>query len=184
MVIVKTKTELAAVLNVRNGTVTDWSKRGMPRRSDGTYDTDMVAEWNRQRKANVSRGGRPRSADSDPDYWLAEKRKREVERLELGLQQQRGELVPRSWMDEQFSARALEIRRALQALARSLPPELAAGLPAEQGAPLARRIGARLAEEFQELCAHYSRALPEVPVPGQVPLEAGDDGADEEADAG
>lgn len=178
MVVCKTKSELARVLGVTPQTVNAWAHKGMPTLTDGTFDSETIGAWDRERKARMAIGGRPKSGGgADPDYWLAEQRRHQAAKLELQVRRIRSELVERQWMDEQFAARGLEMRRALQGLARSLPPELVLGLPADLATRTAKAIQARLEDEFRQLCNHYARSLPEAPIPGQ---EASEDEVEED----
>lgn len=109
------------------------------------------------------------------ERWLTEKRLKAADLARLELARVRGSLVDVAWFDDALSARAVEMRRTLQGLARSLPPQLRTLDEA--------RILSRLRSAFAEAVESYSRPLPKPPPPSTTPAQHEDHDQDDDSTA-
>lgn len=170
---VHTAGELANACGVGRATAYRWIRRGCPRRDDGSFDVDAVAEWAvRMRhvaKVSARRGVPPpdveaaagdvavrgsRRAWAQGEQAEAEWRQSRAELLGLEVQVRRGELVPRADVAAMLRTRAMMFRRRFDMLRRSLPKRVL-------GLSDPREVDAILQEEFGLLVAEaYERPLP------------------------
>lgn len=155
---------------------------GFPKKKRGGWDAEEVRAWHTEavreradrKRANNSktrlkqtRTGRPHGPDpeiapfedveplrvaDEEAKWRAAYRKAKAEREMLELQKARGEVVDRGEVEDMFSSRVHEITARLDAMGRTLAPQLE-GLTA-------REIEARINEHSRGIRIHFARATP------------------------
>lgn len=178
---VKTLTDLAIALQVSQNTVTRWRNNwsGFPKQKKGGWDPEEVRAWHLAslgERADIKRknmkkagraGGRPVGPDrevpkfedveslrlaDDEAKWKAAYRKAKAMREMLELQKARGAVVDRDEVESMFAARVHEITSRLDALGRTLAPQLEGLSP--------REIEARINEHTRAIRIHFARATP------------------------
>ena len=111
----RTQTAIAAVYAVNQTTVRNWMRDDTfpSRGDDGAYDLAEVGEWVR--------------ANNDPETARerARKLRLEADRLEIKLQQEKGESIPASEVEAEWSSIAATLWGEMEKTRKSISPQVA-----------------------------------------------------------
>lgn len=154
---VATLEQLASALGVARSTIQRWRKEGLPPKRNGTWNTDDVLRWRRERGDARSKDEPPApaaaadanlAAHHEGRHWRNETARLRSERLALELAQLQRELVRREHVEAAFRARADALDRLLATLARRV---------AKRGAGAAEQDLYRIVhDETREIVRLYS----------------------------
>ena len=123
--IVKSQKDVAEYLGKSERSIAYYkSQYDLPVNPDGTYDLDAIDTWVESRKENGigQPHGKPESGDKSG--WEAIYKEMKARLAELEFNQKKGELISLADVKSQWTTRIIEVKNALLALPRKLPPLL------------------------------------------------------------
>lgn len=146
--VVESMEEVAKAFGLKTvRTVQRWKKDGMPCKGGDRYDIKEITAWKIGKE--FQKTGNSDSDINGDGYWQNRYRKAKALNEELRYRENLGQLIPRADVEKLGVQKVIQIRRAFQALPRSLAPQLV-GLEA-------REIEALLAEKTKEIIAGFTR---------------------------
>lgn len=162
---------VAEIFEVTERTVRNWIKAGMPRLSRRRFDRGQIQAWLDRKDGQVATRPAPAGDPLQPflieqsgkDFEDARMKRARADLLELDLKQRRGELVPRTAVQQMFVARIMAVKQGLLSLPRALPPQLMVCQTEREMEPV-------ITKAVRDLLEGFARDLPE-----SIGVQAGPD---------
>ena len=153
--IVDTVDDLARMFGKTTRTIYRWVDRGMPVMRDGRFELSAVEAWRKRKKGAGSKvlaagesQAQAHQEGEDKDWWDKEGKRWQAQLRELDYRKRRGELIERKRVEDEFVSRVHQVKAALLALERALPPDLVACRTEREMSEIIRRRVRGMLEGF------------------------------------